>query len=90
MLVDQPGGVIEADAQVPVEELESRIGCGLVLEEREEHVETLGGLVFSLVGHVPVRGELISHPAGLRFEVIDADSRRIKRLRIHRAPTGRE
>ncbi len=90
MLVDQPGGVIEADAQVPVEELESRLGCGLVPEEREEHVETLGGLVFSLVGRVPVRGELISHPAGLRFEVIDADPRRIKRLRIHRAPTGGE
>ncbi len=90
MLVDRPGGVIEADAQVPIEELESRVGCDLVPEEREEHVETLGGLVFSLVGHVPVRGELISHPAGLRFEVIDADPRRIKRLRIHRAPTGGE
>ena len=90
MLVDRPGGVIEADAQVPVEELELRVGCGLVPEEREEHVETLGGLVFSLVGRVPVRGELISHPAGLRFEVIDADPRRIKRLLIHRAPTGSE
>jgi magnesium and cobalt transporter len=88
MLVEQPDGVIEADAQVPVADLESRIGCGLLPEAHEEHVETLGGLVFSLVGRVPVRGELITHPVGLRFEVIDADPRRIKRLRIHRAPPG--
>ena len=90
MLVDQPGGVIEADARVPVDELESRIGCGLLPEEHDEHVETLGGLVFSLVGRIPARGELITHPTGLKFEVIDADPRRIKRLRIHRAPPGGE
>ncbi|MFQ5958257.1 MAG: transporter associated domain-containing protein, partial [Alphaproteobacteria bacterium] len=50
--------------------------------------DTLGGLVFSLVGRVPSRGELINHPAGLQFEVVDADPRRIRRLRIYHAPSA--
>jgi CBS domain containing-hemolysin-like protein len=85
-MVDTKDGVIEADARVPVEELEARVNFSLLPEDREEHVDTLGGLVFSLVGRVPSRGELIEHPAGLQFEVLDADPRRIKRLRIHKVP----
>lgn len=77
-------GAIDADARAPIEELEEMIGMKLVDEEGEDDVETLGGLVFSLVGRVPLRGELIRHPLGLEFEVKDADPRRIKRLRIHR------
>ncbi|HEX7775663.1 MAG TPA: transporter associated domain-containing protein, partial [Parvibaculum sp.] len=53
----------------------------------EDDVDTLGGLVFSLVGRVPLRGELIKHPSGLEFEVRDADPRRLKKLRIHHAPS---
>ncbi len=86
VIVDRPDGLIEADARVSVEDLEARVGTVLLPEEHEENIETLGGLVFSLVGRVPARGELIAHPAGLQFEVIDADPRRIKRLRIHHAP----
>ena len=86
-LVDQPNGVIEADARVAIEDLEAHLGCSLVPEDREEHIDTLAGLVFSLVGRVPVRGELIDHPAGLQFEVVDAEPRRIRRLRIHRIAT---
>ena len=89
-LVDKPGGVIEADARVPVEDLEARVGFSLLPDEHEEDVDTLGGLVFSLVGRVPTRGELIAHPAGLRFEVVDADPRRIKQLRIHHVPPAPE
>jgi CBS domain containing-hemolysin-like protein len=48
-----------------------------------EDIDTLGGLVFSLAGRVPARGELIDHPSGIQFEVLDADPRRIRRLRIH-------
>lgn len=59
------------------------LGLKLVDEDSEDDVETLGGLVFSLVGRVPVRGELIKHPQGLEFEVRDADPRRIKKLRVH-------
>ena len=48
----------------------------------EEEVDTLGGLVFMLSGSVPARGEIIVHPDGTEFEVLDADPRRIKRLRV--------
>jgi len=70
-----------ADARVTIEMLEERLGV-LVSEEEREDFDTLGGLVFSLAGRVPVRGELISHPSGLEFEILDADPRRIKRLRL--------
>jgi len=86
MLVEQTGDVIEASARVPVEDLEARTGYDLLTEDQEEHIETLGGLVFSLVGRVPTRGEIIAHPSGLQFEVVDADPRRVKRLRIHNVP----
>ena len=88
-LVEKPGGVVEADARAPVEDLEKRMGFNLLPEEGDEDIETLGGLVFSLAGRVPTRGELIVHPAGLQFEVVDADPRRIKRLRIkHVSPAA--
>ena len=51
-------------------------------EEEEEEIDTLGGLVFLLSGHVPARGEVVVHPDGPEFEVVDADPRRIKRLRV--------
>ena len=85
-LARRADGTIDADARVPIEDLEEMICEKLVEEENEDDVETLGGLVFSLVGRVPVRGELIKHPLGLEFEVKDADARRIKKLRIHHAP----
>ena len=85
-MVEMADGVIDADARVPVEELEQRVGFGLVPLEHEEDVDTLGGLVFSLVGRVPARGELIAHTSGIEFEVADADPRRIKRLRIRNVP----
>jgi magnesium and cobalt transporter len=86
LLLDRTGGVIEADARASVEDLERRVGFSLLSEDGEEDVETLGGLVFSLAGRVPGRGELITHPTGLQFEIMEADPRRIKRLRIRRIP----
>ena len=86
LLVEKPDGTLEAFARCPVETLEERIGYALRDPEREEDIDTLGGLVFSLVGRVPRRGELIAHPLGLRFEVLDADPRRVKRLRIRNLP----
>jgi len=86
LLLDRAGGVIEADARASVEDLERRIGYSLLSDDGDEDVETLGGLVFSLAGRVPARGELVTHPTGLRFEVMEADPRRIKRLRIRRVP----
>ncbi len=82
-------GVFIADARAPVEEVEALAGHTLVPEEHEEDVDTLGGLVFAMLGRVPVRGELIRHPAGVEFEVTDADPRRLRKLRIHLKPSGR-
>ena len=81
-LVAFSDGTFEADARTRVEELERRVGRSLLADEDEEDIDTLGGLVFALAGRVPRRGEVIVHPAGLRFEILDADPRRIKRLKI--------
>jgi len=71
---------------VPIEDFEARVGEVLDQEERDE-VDTLGGLVFALAGRVPSRGELLTHPSsGLEFEIIDADPRRIKRIRVRNPP----
>lgn len=75
-------GAFLALARAPLDEFESEIGIDLVDEEEEEEVDTLGGLVFLLTGRVPARGEVVPHPSGVEFEVIDADPRRIKRLRV--------
>lgn len=83
-MVVRPDGVIEADARTPIEEFEEAVGPVLTEEERED-VDTLGGLVFFVAGRVPSRGELIGHVSGLEFEVVDADPRRIKWLRVRRA-----
>jgi len=69
---------------VTIEMLEQRLG-NIVSDEEREDIDTLGGLVFSLAGRVPVRGELISHPSGLEFEIIDADPRHIKSMRLRGA-----
>ena len=78
-----PDGSWLADARVPVEDFEELVGPILDDEERED-IDTLGGLVFTHAGRVPVRGELISHPAGLELEVVDSDPRRVKSLRIRK------
>ena len=75
-------GCYLAQARTPLEEFEAEIGRRLVDEEEEEEIDTLGGLVFLLSGHVPARGEVVVHPDGPEFEVVDADPRRIKRLRV--------
>ena len=80
--VDPRLGLI-ADARTPVEDIEQHLGIELVSGEQEEDIDTLGGVVFSLTGRIPARGELVHHPSGVEFEVLDADPRRIKKLRIH-------
>ncbi len=77
-------GSLEADARVEMEELEERLGVQLLEPERREDVNTLGGLIFMLLDRVPARGEVVTHPAGIEFEILDADPRRVKRVRIRR------
>ena len=86
-LVERPDGSIIADARVSIEDFEERVGPVLTEEERED-IDTLGGLVVSLAGRVPGRGEMLKHPSGLEFEIVDADPRRIKRLRVRNAPAN--
>ena len=74
-------GIYVADARVEIKSLEKTIGTFLDENERE-NIDTLGGLVFGLAGHVPIRGELVLHPSGVEFEVLDADPRRIQRMRV--------
>lgn len=83
LIREDAGDGLIADARAPIEELESLLGEQLLSAERDEDVDTLGGLVFTLLGRVPVRGELVPHASGIEFEVLDADPRRIKTLKIH-------
>jgi CBS domain containing-hemolysin-like protein len=82
-IVQDPKLGLVTAARTPVRELEDHLGLKLLKPEEAEDIDTLGGLVFALLGRVPARGELIRHPAGLEFEVLDADPRRVKKLRIH-------
>ncbi len=88
---DPKNGLI-ASARTPVHELEEFLGVKLLQPDEEEEIDTLGGLVFALVGRIPTRGELIRHSSGIEFEVLDADPRRVNKLKVHvdriAAPTG--
>ena len=78
-------GTLVADARVGLEVFEQEIGLRFSEEDRDD-TDTLGGLVFRLVGRVPLRGELIPHGSGLEFEITDADPRRIRRVRVRNLP----
>ncbi len=80
--VDPKLGLV-ASARTPIKELEEHLGLKLLKPEEEEDIDTLGGLLFALLGRVPVRGELVRHPSGLELEVLEADARRLKKVRIH-------
>ena len=86
-LLIKPDGSIEADARVLIESFEEMVGRVVTEDERAEF-DTLGGLVFSLAGRVPIRGELVQHSFGMEIEIIDADPRRIKNIRIRGLDVG--
>ena len=86
MVIERQDGTLDLDARLPVEDFEERLGALLTAEEREADIDTVGGLVFTLAGRVPARGEVISHPSGVEFRVLDADARRIRRLRAKLPP----
>jgi CBS domain containing-hemolysin-like protein len=83
-IIRKPGDIIEADARAALDDLEEALGVALAPTDPDEEVDTVGGLVSSLAGRVPQRGEVIRHPDGWDFEVIDADPRRVKRLRVRK------
>lgn len=75
-------GVWLVDARADIREFAEAVELSLLPEDWEEDVDTLGGLVFMMTGRVPTRGEVITHPMGHEIEVVDADPRRIRRLRL--------
>ncbi|MGP9813248.1 hemolysin family protein [Rhodopseudomonas sp. NSM] len=81
-IVQQADGSFVADARTSLEDAREMIGNGFVTGEAGEDVETLGGYLVNHVGRLPVRGEVISGPGNYEIEVLDADPRRVKRLRI--------
>ncbi|UTW51801.1 HlyC/CorC family transporter [bacterium SCSIO 12827] len=83
VLKENPDGSYTADARVEIEALEEKVGAFATDEERE-YIDTLGGLVFALAGRVPIRSELVTHPSGYEFEILQADPRRVHRLRVRR------
>ncbi len=84
---DKPG-VFLAQSVAPLEEFEAAIGMTLRADEDDAEIDTLGGLVFVRTGRVPARGEVVPHESGVEFEVVDADPRRIKRLRVRLPGAG--
>jgi len=84
MVTERPDGTLDLNARLPVEDFEKRMGPVLSEDERDADIDTVGGLVFTLAGRVPAKGEVISHPSGLEFRILDADARRIRRLRARR------
>ena len=85
MLTRLEDNLWEADARIELEELAEAVDARLVWEEDE--VDTLGGLVFLLAGHIPARGETVTHPSGWKLEAVDSDPRRILRVRLHAPET---
>lgn len=82
--------VVEADAQVKLTNLEKSIGHFLTEKDKEADLDTVGGLVFYTAGRLPVRGEIITHSSGVKFQVLELASRRIKKLRISYIPAKKK
>ena len=90
LVTERADGTLDMDARLPIADFEARMGAVLTDDERDADIDTLGGLVFSLAGRVPTRGEVLSHPSGVEFRVLDADARRLRRLRVRRVEPAQD
>jgi magnesium and cobalt transporter len=88
MALRRDGACYVVDARLALEDFKTETGLDLSTPETDEEVDSLGGLVTALLGRLPQRGEIITHPAGFEFEVLDTDPRRIRRLRICPPPAA--
>ena len=84
-IVRNADGTIIADARFDADEFEKTFMAFMSEDERND-VDTLGGLVATLAGRVPARGEMIAHPSGIVFEILDSSPRHVNRLRIRNVP----
>ena len=85
MLTLLEDGVWEADARIELEELQKAVDARLTSDD--DDIDTLGGLVFLMAGHIPAKGECIQHPSGWTLEAVDSDPRKIIRVRLHAPDT---
>ncbi|WP_051679945.1 transporter associated domain-containing protein [Pseudorhizobium marinum] len=79
--------IFVADARVELEEISAAIGSDFDIRDQLDDVDTLGGLIFSALGRIPVRGEVVQAVPGFEFHILEADPRRIKRVRVVRKRT---
>ena len=86
VMIGRPDGTLLADSRTRLDAFEERVGPVLTADEREGDQTTLGGLVAAIAGRVPARGEVVRHSSGVEFEIVDADPRRVRRLRIRNLP----
>lgn len=84
LVIERADGALDIDARLPVAEFEARMGPTLTDDERAADIDTVGGLVMTLAGRVPTRSEVIGHPSGIEFRILESDARRVRRLRVRR------
>lgn len=84
LVLERPGGAFEVDGRASMDELQAALSADLSLPHHEDEFDTAGGLAVALAGRLPQRGEILHHPAGFDLEIVDADPRRVKRIRIKR------
>lgn len=85
LVIERADGAIDIDARLPVDDFEKRMGPILTEDERAADIDTVGGLVMTLAGRVPTRSEVIGHPSGIEFRILESDARRVRRLRVRRS-----
>lgn len=86
MIQERPDKSWDIDTRCPIREFEEKIGPILTLSEKESEIETVGGLVFHIAGHVPSKGEVLAHDNDFLFRILDADARHIRRVRVRKIP----
>jgi CBS domain containing-hemolysin-like protein len=83
-------GTFVIDARASLEDASKAVGIELAGDDLSEEIDTVGGLIASIAGRVPVRGEIVADPTrGLEFEILDADPRRVKKIKLHLRDGGK-
>ena len=84
LMRELPDGNLHVDARLPINELEDLLGLDFLTDDQDDDVDTLGGLVFTLAGHIPQKGDVVVHENGINFEIIEGDNRHIKYILVRR------
>jgi CBS domain containing-hemolysin-like protein len=90
LVLERLPGAFEADGRALIDQLEQKLGASLALPEHQDEFDTAAGLAVALAGRLPQRGEILHHPTGFDVEIVDADPRRVKRIRVKRSPEGQK